>query len=176
MAKISKSIENMTGDPKTQEDIRETIKNTRQVSEKANKLLGAFGGGEKAAAVDLKYAGKPDKYRVDANFRVNYAQKGFLLMGIADVGEKNDLNLQLGYGTSKAAFRGGVVLGGVGAGVDYAPLKWLRFFADAYDPNDLKIRIGGEIRLNEKVSLVGESLDARKKIGNTAYIGLRGYF
>jgi phospholipid/cholesterol/gamma-HCH transport system substrate-binding protein len=69
-----------------------------------------------------------------------------------------------------------VVLGGVGAGIDYAPLKWLRFFADAYDPNDFKIRIGGEIKLGEKISLVGESLNVRKKDENAAYVGLRGYF
>ncbi|MDR2006132.1 MAG: MlaD family protein [Acidaminococcales bacterium] len=174
--KITKSVENMTGDAKTQDDIRETIKNARQVSEKANKLLGTFSGGEKAVSFDIKYADKPDKYRVDANFRVNYAPSSFWLLGVSDIGEANDVNLQVGYGTSKAALRGGLVLGDVGAGVDYAPLKWLRLFADAYDPNDFKIRVGGEIRLSEKISLVGESLNVRKKADNTAYVGLRGYF
>jgi phospholipid/cholesterol/gamma-HCH transport system substrate-binding protein len=174
--KITKNIGAITNDPHTQDDIKETIKNAREVSEKTNKLLSVFSGGEKAVALDAKYANKPDKYRIDANLRVNYAPKQFLVMGVAGVGEENDLNLQFGSGTPRAALRAGIVLGEAGAGVDYAPAKWLRLFADAYDPNDFKVRVGGEIKLSERMSIIGESLDVRKKAGNAAYVGVRGYF
>lgn len=174
--KITKSIENVTGDPRTQENIKVTLENARQASEKANRMLNSFGGGKTKSYLDIKYGDTPDKYRFDANLRFDYAKNSFLLMGVSDIGEENDINFQLGKGNDYTAVRAGVVLGKVGAGVDVKPLKWLRFSADAYDPNDLKIRVGGEIMLSEKFSLYGESLDVKKKAGDTTYLGMRGYF
>jgi phospholipid/cholesterol/gamma-HCH transport system substrate-binding protein len=176
IAKVTKDIEGLTGDPKAQADVRETLQNAKEASERANRMLGALGGLEKEFAFDFKYGSKPDIYRAGASLKINYAPKSFLLMGVAGVGRENDIDLQIGRGSRGAAIRGGLVLGEPGAGVDYSPLKWLRFFADAYDPNDFKVRIGGEIRLGEKFSLVGESLNVRKKADNTTYVGIRGYF
>lgn len=174
--KITRSIEGLTGDPRTQENIKVTLENARQASERANKMLGSFGGGKNNVSLDMKYGDKPDKYRFDANMKFGFAKNKFVLMGVNGIGEENDVNFQLGSGSDKAAIRAGVVLGEVGAGVDYAPLKWLKFSADAYDPNDFKVRVGAEIKLSDKFSIVGESLDVRKKADDTTYVGVRGYF
>ncbi len=174
--KITKSIETVTGDPKTKDDIQVTIKNAREASEKANKILGRVGEIKVTPALDIKYGDKPDKYRVDANLRIAPSKRDFFLLGVSDIGEGNDFNLQYGKGNDYAGIRAGLILGEVGAGVDFAPLKWLRFSADAYDPNNFKVRVGGEIRLTDRISLVGESLDVRKNASDSAYLGIRGYF
>lgn len=175
--KITKSIEGLTGDPDVQEDIRTTLKNAREASDKANKMLGSFGGGFMKTSLDFKYGNKPDKYRVDANIRLNYGPKKFFALGVAGIGEENDLNLQLGRQFSDVlAMRAGVVLGDVGTGIDVNIAKWFKISTDVYDPNDVKIRIAGEFRLNDNFSVVAESLDVRKKASNTTYIGVRGYF
>ena len=174
VAKITQSIEGLTSDPETKDDIKTTLKNAREASEKANKMLGGLGGGQ--ASVDIKYGDRPDEYRFDANFKFSGGKNKFMLMGVSDIGEANDVNLQLGVGDDRAALRAGVVLGEVGAGVDVAPLKWLKFSADAYDPNDVKVRVGGEIKFSDKFSFVAESLDVRKKARDSTYFGLRGYF
>lgn len=174
--KITKSIEGLTGDPRTQENIKVTLENARQASEKANKMLGSFGGGKSNVSLDMKYGDKPDEYRFDANMKFGFSKNKFVLMGVSSIGEENDVNFQLGSGSDKAAVRAGIVLGEVGAGLDYAPFKWLKFSADAYDPNDFKVRVGAEIKLSDKFSIVGESLDVRRKADDTTYVGVRGYF
>jgi phospholipid/cholesterol/gamma-HCH transport system substrate-binding protein len=176
MEKITKGVEGVVGDPQTQQAAKDTMKNAKEASEKANKLLGVFTESDKETAFDVKYGDKPEEYRVDANWRINYAPRRFLSFGLADLGGENDLNLQFGYGTKAAALRAGLVLGEAGAGVDYSPSKWLRFFADAYDPNNFKVRVGGEVKFADRWSLVGEALDVRKKLGNSLYVGVRGYF
>ena len=175
--KITKSIEGLTGDPSVQEDIRMTLKNAREASDKANKMLGNFGGGLMKTSFDFKYGDKPDKYRVDANVQLNYTPKSFITLGVAGIGEENDLNLQLGKKFDDVfAMRAGVVLGDVGTGVDVNIAKRFKVSTDIYDPNDVKIRVAGELRLNDYISLVAESLDVRKKASDSTYIGVRGYF
>ena len=174
--KITRSIEGITGDTNTQKDIKETIKNAKEASAKANKLLGGMGQISTKTSFDFKYGDKPDKYRFDANLRLNYTKKDFFVLGIADVGESNDLNLQLGKGNDYFALRGGLVLGDLGAGVDIMPTKWFRLSADAYDPNDFKFMVSGEIKLSDKFSIVGESLNIRKSASDKTYVGVRGYF
>lgn len=173
VAKITQSIEGLTSDPQTTEDIKATLKNAREASAKANRMLGGVGSSQ--GSIDIKYGDKPDKYRFDASLKFGEPKK-FILMGVSDIGEDNDVNLQMGMGSDRAALRAGLVLGDVGAGVDVAPLKWLRLSADAYDPNDVKIRVGGEVKFSDKLSFVAESLDVRKKASDSAYFGLRGYF
>ncbi len=174
--KITKSIEKLTGDEKLQDDIKKTIENSRQASEKANKMLGAFSGGGIQTSIDLKYGDKPDKYRADATLKFDYAKNKFVVAGISSIGNDNDWNLQLGQGDNKTALRGGIVLGKLGAGLDVAPFKWLKLSADAYDPDDFKVKISGEIKLTDKFSIVGEALDVRKKAIDSTYIGVRSYF
>lgn len=175
--KITKSIEGLTGDPNVQQDIRETLKNAREASDKANKMLGSFGGGMMKTSLDFKYGDKPDKYRVDANLQLNYTPKKFLVLGVAGIGEENDLNLQLGRNFNNTfAMRAGIILGDVGTGVDVNFAKRFKLSTDFYDPNDLKIRVAGEWRLNDYVSLVAESLDVRKKASDSTYVGVKGYF
>ncbi len=176
VARITQSIEEVTGDPKTKDDIKITLKNTREASEKANSILGRVGEIQISPELDVKYGDKPDKYRVDANLRIAPSNSDFFLVGVSDIGDGNDLNLQYGKGNRYTSFRAGLVLGEPGAGVDVMPVKWFKLSADAYDPNDFKVRLGGEVRLTNNISLVGETLDARRKASDSTYVGVRGYF
>lgn len=175
--KITKSIEGLTGDENVQEDIKQTLKNAREASDKANKMLGGFGKGFVNTSFDFKYGDKPNKFRTDANIEVNYAPKQFFVLGVAGIGEENDLNLQLGKKLNDVlGMRAGIFLGDVGAGLDVNVSKWLKLSTDVYDPNKVKVKVAGEFRLNDRFSIVAETLNVRKKLSDSTYIGVRGYF
>ena len=54
--------------------------------------------------------------------------------------------------------------------------KGFKLSADAYDPNDLRIKLRSEIRLAPDTYLVGESLSLNKDAQHNSYIGIRRNF
>ena len=50
-----------------------------------------------------------------------------------------------------------------------------RLYSQLYDFDDLKVRLGGEFRLHDNLSLYGETMDVRGNKANT-YMGVRTYF
>ena len=172
--KMAAALEPVATDPETARNIRDTLKNAREVSERANKLLNKVEKIKTQAGIDLMYSGGAEKYRTNIDLRVNTDSRSFVQMGLSDIGESNRLNFQLGQQGPTIGGRVGVVEGKAGAGVDLKLGKNLKVSADAYDPNDFRIKLRSELKVAPDTYIVGES--SNKDAQRSTYLGVRRSF
>ena len=172
--KMAAALEPVATDPETARNIKDTLKNAREVSERANKLLNKVEKIKTQAGIDLMYSGGAEKYRTNIDLRVNTDSRSFVQMGLSDIGESNRLNFQLGQQGPTIGGRVGVVEGKAGAGVDLKLGKNLKVSADAYDPNDFRIKLRSELKVAPDTYIVGES--SNKDAQRSTYLGVRRSF
>ena len=190
IAKTSKSVENMAnnmnkfaGDPKVAEDLKATVHNARNISERADKLLGKVeGAADKVSkidvtpSVDILYSGS--KHDWDTNFNLNVSSDDkSLVLGAEDIGDHTKLNLQGGKRfNANFGARAGIIAGKPGIGLDaYAGSKW-KFSAEAYDPNDGKIRLKSQYKVLDSTYILGEWHNVNKRRDRAVYFGLKQEF
>ena len=181
MANVEHMVANMNsvlGDPQTAEDLRQTVKNARSISEKAGKMLGSVESMDVKPSVDLLYSGDDSDWSANANLHVNRGDRTIDL-GVDDIGDDSLFNAQVGkkFGGGRYGVRGGVVAGKVGAGLDiYAGSKF-SLSTDAYDPDDVKLRLRAAYDLGGGTSLLGQWNDVTNKDDERAgYFGVRQSF
>ena len=63
-----------------------------------------------------------------------------------------------------------------GVGFDYRLGNSFKLYSQVYDFNDTKVKVGGELKLTDNLSLLGEQTDVRNGNKNNTYVGLRSYF
>lgn len=190
IAKTSKSVENMAnnmnkfaGDPQVAEDLKATVHNARSISERADKLLGKVeGAADKVSkidvtpSVDILYSGS--KHDWDTNFNLNVSSDDkSLVLGAEDIGDHTKLNLQGGKRfNANFGARAGIIAGKPGIGLDaYAGSKW-KFSAEAYDPNDGKIRLKSQYKVLDSTYILGEWHNVNKRRDRAVYFGLKQEF
>ncbi len=174
--KMAAALEPVATDPETARNIKDTLKNAREVSEKANKLLNKVEKIKTQAGIDVMYSGGADKYRTNVDLRVNTDSRSFVQMGLSYIGESNRLNLQLGQQGQVVGGRFGVVEGKAGAGVDLKLGNNFKISADAYDPNDFRLKLRSEMKVAPDTYLVGESISVNKDAQRSTYLGIRRSF
>jgi phospholipid/cholesterol/gamma-HCH transport system substrate-binding protein len=174
--KMAAALEPVATDPETARNIKDTLKNAREVSEKANKLLNKVEKIKTQAGIDVMYGGGAEKYRTNVDLRVNTDSRSFVQMGLSDIGESNRLNFQLGQQGPHVGGRVGVVEGKAGAGVDLKLGKNFKISADAYDPNDFRIKLRSELKIAPDTYVVGESISVNKDAQRSTYVGIRRSF
>jgi len=174
--KMAAALEPVATDPETARNIKDTLKNAREVSERTNKLLNKVEKIKTQAGIDLMYSGGAEKYRTNIDLRVNTDSRSFVQMGLSDIGESNRLNFQLGQQGPTIGGRVGVVEGKAGAGVDLKLGKNLKVSADAYDPNDFRIKLRSELKVAPDTYIVGESISVNKDAQRSTYLGVRRSF
>ncbi len=174
--KMAAALESVATDPETTKNIKSTLKNAREVSEKANRMLNSVEKIKTEAGVDLMYSGGAEKYRANVDFRLHMNEKTYAHMGLSDIGEANRVNFQLGQEGKTLGGRLGVVEGKPGAGIDLKFGKNFKISADAYDPNDFRIKLRSELKIAPDTYIVGESLSINKSAQRSTYIGLRRTF
>ena len=69
-----------------------------------------------------------------------------------------------------------MIEGKAGAGLDLKVGKNVKFSADAYDPNDFRIKLRSELRIAPDTYLVGESISINKDAQRSSYVGVRRTF
>ena len=190
IAKTSKSVENMAnnmnkfaGDPKVAEDLKATVHNARNISERADKLLGKVeGAADKVSkidvtpSVDILYSGSAHDWNTNFNLNVSSDDKS-LVLGAEDIGDHTKLNLQGGKRfNANFGARAGIIAGKPGIGLDaYAGSKW-KFSAEAYDPNDGKIRLKSQYKVLDSTYILGEWHNVNKRRDRAVYFGLKQEF
>ena len=173
---ITKSLEGVATDPNTAADIKATLKNTRQASEKANRMLDTFGKVKVTGGVETLYSPEARDYRSSAAFRLAVGS-GYADLGLSDIGGVDRFNFLLGRQLDDAlSLRAGVVEGEAGVGVEKKFGNAFTLGADAYDFNEFKVRLRGEARLSDDFSLVGESYGINRKDARDAYVGVKYQF
>ena len=174
--KMAAALEPVATDPETARNLRNTLKNTRVVSDKANQLLNKVEKMKTETGVDVMYSGGAEKFRTNVDFRLHMDEKTYTHMGLSDIGESNRVNFQLGQQGKNLGGRIGVIEGKPGAGLDLKFGKDFKISADAYDPNDFRIKLRSELRIAPDTYLVGESISINKDAQRSSYIGVRRTF
>ena len=192
---MARSMEGTVTDSKAQENLKETLHNTAQISARVNKLMGGkayqsdatYSGSEVNTAekkssikvepsVDLLYNTNKDEVRVNGRARI-YTDKGMGEFGLSNIGDGAKFDLNGGkYFASKWLVRGGIFESKLGFGIDYNPRGSFAISATMYDLNHPKYRLRSDIRLhNNTYGVVQMTRPFGSSDGGT-YFGIKQVF
>ncbi|VBB09252.1 mce/mlad [Lucifera butyrica] len=173
---MASSLEGVVTDPETAQNIKATLRNAREVSEKANKMLNKVGNVSARTDFEMLYGTGNNKYRSNADVRIQTSPQDFAVVGVSDLGETNKFNFQVGKGDDKWDQRAGIIDGKAGVGVDTKLNDRLQLSLDVYDPNDVRVKLRTKYQLAPDTSLVAETESLNKNPGDNTYIGLSRSF
>ena len=176
ISRIAEDIESVTGNTETQEDARVLIHNARQLSDRANGLMGRLGTLKITPKIDAMYSGKVSDWRTNFNLDVGTDRGMFATFGVDDIGEGDKFNAQVGTRGKSFGARAGVVAGEAGLGIDAYAGEKFKFSADAYDPDDVTVRLRAQYQLRGGTYLFGEWNDVSDRRHRAFYTGLRQEF
>ena len=176
ISRIAEDIESVTGNTETQEDARVLIHNARQLSDKANGLMGRLGTLKITPKIDAMYSGKASDWRTNFNLDVGTGRGMFATFGVDDIGEGDKFNAQVGTRGKSFGARAGVVAGEAGLGIDAYAGEKFKFSADAYDLDDVTVRLRAQYQLRGGTYLFGEWNDVSDRRHRAFYTGLRQEF
>lgn len=176
--RMAATLEDVVVDPETSSSIRETLKNTREASEKANRMLTQIDQIQTEGSVEVLYGDASDKrkYQTNANIKLRTSPQSFALIGVRDIGETDKLNLQLGRDNDSWTTRFGVIDNRAGVGLDKRFGSKLAVTVDVYDPNDSKVRLGGQYLLGQSFYLIGQTDQINRSEERTSYFGIKRSF
>lgn len=177
VVKITESLEKVTGDEEVQKDLKETIHNAKELTGRANGMLGKLEDIEVKPSVDVLYSGGADDWKTDFDIDIEKEGGGFLRLGADDIGGDSRLNAQVGKRRGSLGFRGGVVNGEAGVGVDIYAGPRATFSAEGYAPDDMKLRLEAAYDITgDGTSIVGQWDKVNDAGERAAYVGLRQAF
>lgn len=183
LASTSTRIENMAAnlepvvsDPQTAEDLKSMIHNASDVSKRADHMMKKISSIKAKAGADFLYSGKKSDMMINADLRLYSNPNDFLLIGGDDIGGDNPAtNLQLGLGNGFFSGRLGLIDNKAGVGFDTYRGPW-RFSVDAYDFDNIRVKLRGQYRLAPDLYLMGQVNDVNNSYDRTTYLGLRKEF
>jgi len=180
MASTSKRMENIVAvletvakDPVTADALKGTLVNIKETTAHANKILGSVANAELTA--DVGSAVKGGDWRSSMGVTLRPTDSSYLYMGGYDIGDKNKFDFIYGKKFGSATASVGSMQGDFGVGLSYDFNKRMTLYSQAYNFDDMKIRLGGEYKLTDTVSVYGESMDLRGTKRDT-YMGMRARF
>ena len=174
VAQIADNMNGVMGDKQVADDLRATISNAKDVSERANRILGKVDSAssiEVNPSVEMLYSGK--KHDFDTNFNLQFSKDNSELdLGVEDIGDHSKLNAQFGKRWNDFEARAGIVAGKPGIGLDAYAGK-ATFSAEAYDPNDFNLRLKSQFKVTDSVSVLAQVQNLNHKNSRAAYFGLK---
>lgn len=183
VANMAENMNKFAGDPKVAEDLKQTVSNAKSITERADDILGKVqGASDKVSkidvtpSVDVMYSGGKSDWT--ANFNVDITDGDTSLdVGAEHIGDGTKWNLQAGkkFGTDFGA-RAGIIAGKPGIGLDAYAGDKLKFSAEAYDINDVKVRLKSQYKISDSTYILGEWHDINHKDDRAAYFGIKQEF
>jgi len=182
LARTSQKIEqvatmlgDVAADPQTKEDVQQTLHNAREVSDRANRMLKVMDGAGLTASV-LHNEGS--KWRGNVGINLNPREGQYFYIGASGIGDDARLDAWMAKELGKHGLQvsAGSMQGEFGVGLRYPVGDAFRVYAQGYDLDDFKLRLGAELRLKDDIYLVGESLDVCGGNSHDFYMGVRAYF
>ena len=170
---ITKTLENVASDPETEGALKETLINVKEASGRANKLLGTVS--DARLSMDVSSTVEDSDWRSNLGVTLTPSQDSTIYMGAYDVGEKNKFDFIATKYHGNAGLSMGAMQGEFGVGLSYDFGKSFRVYSQLYDFDDSKVRVGGEVRVTDNLSLYGESMDVKGNRSDT-YVGMSIYF
>lgn len=192
---MARSMEATVTDSKAQENIKETLHNTAQISARINKLMGGKAYQTDASgnvvdgnnvekksstkvepSVDLLYNTTDDEFLINGRVRA-YNDKGMAELGLSNVGDGTKFDLNAGrFISSKWLVRGGIFESELGLGVDYNLGGPVSLSAAVYDLNNRKYRIRSDIRLHKDTYGVIQMTRPFGSMNGGTYFGIKQVF
>lgn len=170
---IVQSLETVATDPVVQDSLKETVVNVKEASARANKILGTVSDARLQA--DVGSSMKGSDWRSSLGVTLSPDDDKYLYLGGYDIGDSNKFDLIAGKYFGNTGVSMGAMQGEFGIGLSYDFGDDFRLYSQYYDFDDGKVRLGGELRLNDSFSLYGESMDLTGSKRDT-YMGVRSYF
>lgn len=173
--KMAAALEGVATDPDTARNIKDTLRNAREASEKANKMLTRFDSVKVKSSFEVLHNAHTGKYETNADVRINTSPRDFAVIGASKIGDGSRANFQIGKGSDTFAGRAGIVEGKAGVGVDAMLGSQLKLSLDAYDPNDVRIKLRTQYEIAPDTFIVGQA-DSLNKKPHQNYVGVRHSF
>ena len=174
VASIAENMEGALGDRKVAEDLKATVANAKEISERANKILGKVdeaGDIEFTPSVEMLYSNKNHDWNTNFNLEI-YKDSAGLNLGVEDIGESSKLNAQFAKRWDNFGARAGIIAGKPGLAVDaYAGAA--TFSAEAFDPNNFNLRLKSQFKITDNASLLAQFHNLNHKKERAAYFGLK---
>lgn len=172
---IAKSMETMTTDPETQSNIKTTLDNTAQITNKVNKILGGSSDIKVKGEVGMLHNGTKGETSGSVNFKV-YRGDSFGLLGAENIGNGTNLNLQYGRHNDLFDVRAGLINGDIGAGFDFFTDGPFRLSLEGYDPDDWRYRLKAQYRIAPNIFLFGQFTRPMRRSDGGNYYGINYAF
>lgn len=170
--KTAATLEREVTDPQTVQSIKTTLQNAREASEKANKILTMVQNLKTEGSAEV--LGAEDDYQTNIDLRIYSGTGRFLQVGVNDVGEGDNANVQVGQQTGDFTARLGLFDGKAGVGLDQELGANTKVSVELVDPNDTKVKLRGEYKLGDD-ALVIQKNDIQDGQQPT-YVGYRKNF
>lgn len=170
---IVMALEGIAQDPETSKSIKETLSNVRDTSASAKKILGAVSEAEISA--DVSHSIEGNDWRSNLGVTLRPSENGYVYMGGYELGDKNRFDFIAGKNFGAAGLSAGAMQGDFGVGLDLNFGPGFKVYSQVYDFDDAKVRLGGELRFKDNLSLYGETMDLRGNSSDT-YVGVRSHF
>lgn len=174
VASMAENMNGVLGDKKVADDLKATISNAKDISERANKVLGKVEGASEIEinpSVEMLYSGKNHDF--NTNFNLNFTKDDTALnLGVEDIGDHAKLNAQVGKRWNDIGARAGIIAGKPGVAVDAYAGK-ATFSAEAYDPNDFTLRLKSELQVTDDISVLAQLHKLNRKDERAAYFGVK---
>ncbi len=174
--KMAAALEGVVTDPDTSKNIKDTLKNARDASAKANQMLDKVAAIKAEPSVETLYNPDKRKYQSNADITVSTSASDFAVIGVSDIGEENKVNFQLGKSNPSINQRFGIIDSKAGVGVDAKLSSQLRMSLDVYDPNDVRVKLRTQYQVAPDTFLVGQTSSLNKRDEKTSYYGMRRAF
>lgn len=174
--KMAAALEGVVTDPETARNIKETLKNAREASDKANKILTKVSSIKTETHFEVLHGTDNSLNRTNAGLRISTSPHDFAVIGATGIGDNTKANFQIGKGGDTFAGRFGIIEGKAGVGVDANVGSQLKLSLDAYDPNDVRVKLRTQYKLASGTYLVGETDALNKQQDKQTYVGVRQSF
>lgn len=182
IANMAENMNKVAGDPKVAEEMKDTIHNAKNITERADKILEKVqGASEKISKIDVTpsvevlYSGQRSKWNTNFNLDFSSDSASFRL-GAENIGDHTKLNAQVGKRFNDFGARAGIIAGKPGIALDAYAGKNVKFSAEAYDPNEAKLRLKSEFKVADSTYLLGEWHDVTHKDDRAVYFGIKQEF
>jgi phospholipid/cholesterol/gamma-HCH transport system substrate-binding protein len=172
----AESVREMVTDPQKKAELDTIIHNASEMSSKGNAMLGSLHKIKISPAVEELYSGSKGGWMTDASLDVSTGTGSYLTMGIDDIGDNDWKNFEVGRRNGSFGGRAGIIDSKPGIGLDaYAGSRW-KFSADAYDIDDIDVKLRAQYQLTDDTAFVGQWNHVNHADDRAAYIGLRQSF
>ncbi|WP_196593095.1 MlaD family protein [Pectinatus sottacetonis] len=172
---MAANLEPVISDPQTANELRNIIHNASDVSQRADHMMKKINSIKMKTGTEVLYSGKKSDLMVNADLKIYNNPNDFLLIGGDDIGGDNPaMNLQLGSGNKNFSGRVGIIDNKAGLGIDAYSGPW-KFSVDAYDIDDVRLKLRSQYRLSSDIYLLGQISDLNDA-DRAAYFGIRKEF